>query len=249
MGHPSQAVHENQCPDCLYMELSGKPKFKTFRTNPHEVAIFLTINFNEQWAKLPGGGRVKFGLKSGELRLELTEGTIPYATRNLSGRLALEVQKERQSQVSAATRGEEQASIGLSLKKESEIQTRTASTYEKKNSYNQSNKFTVTSCQVTTKGSLTNPAWVFEVQTEEPVLKGLLSNVELATMMLSDAKWKVKATFEVITLKNVKLTETEGPLLRNASPEKRTALELGIAKLLLKKMFHPYLSCMELSYE
>lgn len=230
------------------MEVSGKLKFKSSSPDPHKFIISLTINFNEQWVDLPGG-HVQFGIRGGELRLDLVNGAVPYSHRNLTGTLVPEVQKERETQISAATRVEEKSSVGSSLKKDSELKTDAATTNERKGSYTQSDKFTINSRQITTKGSLDKPAWVFEVQTEEPVLKGELSDVELATVIVSENRWKIKATFEVKTLKDVILTETDGPWLRNASPERRTALELGIAKLMLKKLFRPYLSYVELGYE
>lgn len=239
---------KNQCPDCLYMEVTGRPKVKPSSPNPHEFVISLTINFNEHQAKLPGG-HVKFGIRGGELRLALVNGTIPYTHRNLTGGFELAIQKERQSQASTSTRIEETSSVEISVEQKPSLKSNDVTANEKKGSYAQSDKFTVTSFQVTTKGSLNEPAWVFEVQTGEPVLKGLLSNVELATMLLTDNTWKIRATFKVMTLNDVILTETVGPLLRNASPERRTALELGIAKKMLQHLFSPYLSCVELGYE
>ena len=248
MGQTSQIIHENQCPDCLYLDLESKLRTLIPGAYAREVVLFLTINFNEEWAELPGG-RVKFGVKSGELRLDLTQGTIPYQDRNLAGRLALEVNKERHSQTNASSHDESQLSLSTSSKTELEAQAKVSSAHKKDLSYSQGDKFNVTSCQVTTKGNVDSPAWVFEVQTKDPVLKGLLSEEKLATMQVSGSKWQVKATFKVNTLKDIVLTETDGPFLRNASPEKRTVLEIGIAKLLLKHKFKPFLSQTVLSHE
>lgn len=229
------------------MELSGRPKINSSDADPHEVGIFLTVNFNEQWEKLPGG-HIKFGLRSGELRLHLSQGCIPYAARNLAGALALSVQKERQSQLSSKEQSENQRFFEAALNN-TKAETRVSAISKKETSFSQGDSFDVIACQVTTKGNPYSPAWVFEVQTDDPVLKGSLVNVELARMDLLAQEWKVEAIFQIPTLKDIKITEADGPWLRNASPSKRMALELGLAKLLIKHKLTPYLSQVEFGYE
>src|SRR3712207_2716646 len=93
---------ENNCPDCLCMELEAVPasseEFPDNRLPP--INLHLSLQFNEQWEQLPGG-RIKFGLKGGELRVKLQNGKIPLASRNLAGSLMLSVPKDRQQQGSA----------------------------------------------------------------------------------------------------------------------------------------------------
>lgn len=79
---PPQPEPENRCPDCLWMELEEVP----VASGQHD--LYLTIHFNEQWEPLLNG-RVKFGLKGGELKLKLENGEILYTTRNLTGRIQL----------------------------------------------------------------------------------------------------------------------------------------------------------------
>lgn len=243
-----QSAPENRCPDCLYMELVGRPKVTPSNANACEVNLLLTINFNEQWEKLPGGS-VKFGLRSGELRLHLTQGKIPLQSRKLAGELTLDIHKARESQSSSSLQEKTnislKASLEPSLKKSGNLNV----TSESQLALSQSDKFTVVSWQVTTKGPPTSPAWVFEIQTGEPVLKGLLSLRKIATMHVDSTDWKVKAVFEVPTLKDVRITEADGPWLRNASVNKRTILEIGLAKLLLKHKLRPYLSSVEVGNE
>ena len=247
MGQSLSVTKHNNCPDCLYMETAGNPKFRSSETAARQVELYLTINFNEQWEELPGG-YVKFGLRGGELRLSLKRGVIPYQSRSLAGRLVLDIEKERQSQSSSSVQRHRQASVEASVKDKLEQTAKISDMSKVENISSQSNKFTVTSCQITTKGTPTDPAWVFEVQTDDPILKGLLSGERLATMSLSGSTWEIKAVFEVLTLKDVIITEADGPWLRNASPEKRTSLELGLAKLFLKSKLRPYISQMELRY-
>ena len=232
------------------MNLIGKPKtYPLGRGNPEaeEIDIVLTINFNEQWQEIRGG-RVKFGISSGELRLNLTHGVMPYELRGLSGDLPLNISKERQSQGSTLEKRGNQGNVGGYLRGKAEVPT-IGFSMAQETTVGQSEKFNITDWQVSTKGDLTTPSWVFEVRTGSPVLKGLLSKEKLGTMELSGVQWKVEAMFVVPTLKNIQITEAEGPWLRNAPIEKRKAFELGLAKLLLKHRLTPFLSRLELSYE
>ncbi|NET62535.1 MAG: hypothetical protein F6K47_42500 [Symploca sp. SIO2E6] len=97
---------ENNCPDCLYLDLSGEiiesqknflSKLKRQSKETEKIELYVTINFNEQWENLPGG-RVKFGLRGGELRLNLEGANIPYKYRQFNDPLELPVDKERQQQ-------------------------------------------------------------------------------------------------------------------------------------------------------
>ena len=240
-------VSENTCPDCLYMSIEGRPRIRASSPEPNQVVLFLTINFNEQIEKLPGG-HVKFGLRGGELRLELTQGAIPYSSRKLQKTLATGIPKTRTIQT--ATMSGKGSTIGVDavLSPTPEIKPKLGFNDKRERSDTQSDTFTIESCQITTKGDLSKPAWVFEVQTHESILKGSLCGTELATMNLSGNQWRVKASFVVPTLQDVKITQAEGPWLRNVVPAKRTAIELGLAKLLLKRKLMPCISQMEISH-
>ena len=58
-----------------------------------QIDLPITIEFNEQWESLLGG-RVKFGLKGGTLKLKLENGQIPDKLLNLTG---LKELKEREA--------------------------------------------------------------------------------------------------------------------------------------------------------
>ncbi len=211
---PSSSSPENRCPDCLGMELTVNPnetvkkgRFNRKKpdNNPESLELYLTINFNEQWEYLLGG-RVKFGLRGGELRLILQNGTISLNARELHTTLELTIQKERSQQTSQESKIGIEASLGekSTLKGTAEDKT-TAAT---------SDKFTFTSAQVSTKGDKGNPAWVFEIATGESVLKGLLKNAKLATLTVTGQPCEVVATFEV-SLRDVRITDGEGAWLVN----------------------------------
>ena len=107
-----QPEPENNYPDCLYLELEGIPvqpnseehlEFWSTSTQQQQVDLLLTLNFNEQWESLDKG-RVKFGLKGGELRLKLSNGEIPHESRALVGFFELYPLKTMQELQGSPTR-------------------------------------------------------------------------------------------------------------------------------------------------
>lgn len=87
-----QPQAQNKCPDCLYIKLVGISRSAKLA----QIDLYLTINFNEQWENI-FGGRVKFGLKGGELRFGLNNAVMPYESRELAGSLQLFVPKKELS--------------------------------------------------------------------------------------------------------------------------------------------------------
>ncbi len=69
---------ENKYPDCLSMKLEAIPV-----NDKHELDLYFTLEFNEQWESLLGG-RVKFRLKGGELKLKLEGGEFSLASTEFS---------------------------------------------------------------------------------------------------------------------------------------------------------------------
>ena len=250
----SQNTLENRCPDCFYLEVEGKivskqglfasiqkPKAKI----QNQIDLHLTINFNEQWQQMPAG-RIKFGLRGGELRLKLENGSIPYDLRELNSKFELTIAKERQQQASQDSKQGTEATVEANPVKIAK--TAIKGLLERKFTSGTTDKFQFTSAQVTTKGEPENPAWVFENQTGESVLKGSLTAAKLGTMEVTGRPCRVETTFEV-SLGEVKLTDAEGLWSPDISDEKKAAIERGLAKLLLKHKFKPYLSRQVLHYD
>jgi len=151
------------------MSLEGLPQSVV----PEQIDLYLTINFNEQWEKLIGG-RLKWGLRGGELRLKLTNGIIPYSSRELTGSLELFILKKRVVQESSQAQKGIEGSIGNIVI----LPAWTGKAGVKANAgaeqtSGRTDEFEFTVCQVTTKGAEENPAWVFAVKTGEPVLEGV----------------------------------------------------------------------------
>ncbi len=195
---------ENKCLGYLFMKLEGIPvppekqdiSLQPKSATTEQIDLYLTIQFKEQ-RELLLGGRIKFNLKGGQLRLKLNNGKMPLASREL----------------------------GVST-----------------------DQSQVTPFQVTTKGSVENPTWVFEVETGKPGLKGLLKNVKLGTLDVTAKPCCIEATFEV-SPQDVYLTEDEVLWPQNISKKRRVVIERAIVSCFLKRKLKPYLSRQELRYD
>ena len=245
----SQPEPENKCPNCLYLELEGIPvkrenhnhlEFWSASAPKQQIELYLTINFNEQWESL-NQGRVKFGLRGGELRLKLKNSEIPYESRQLSGSLELYMPPEGQENESPQV----QKPIGVRACANQSLfnGNKTGAAQEP----GQTEQFPITVCHVTTKVSEENPAWIFEEEMGEPVLKGLLCKVKLGTLNVLDFPCFVEATFEV-SKRDMCLTDAEGLWPPNLSRNKKAVLDRLIIQRLLEPRFKPYLSRAELHY-
>jgi len=71
------------------------------------------------------------------------------------------------------------------------------------------------------KGKPEEPAWNFQVETGEPVLRGSLIKTKLATIevVTPEQPWSCEATFN-ISSRDVKITGGEGAWLKDLIPEK-----------------------------
>ena len=152
-----QKIKENNCPECLFLDLEEKPVGKKgfFGSIPNKIDLHFTISFNQQWQDI-GMGRVKFGIRGGELRLKLNKGNkIPYKSRNFNDFLLVATDSEveiKQGRESISGVGASLATdkAGLTAKGE---ENQTASRQE---------KFHKTTSYISTKGSEEEPIWVFE---------------------------------------------------------------------------------------
>ncbi len=246
MAKQSRAIevteHDNKCPECLHLEISGEPvaseskgPFSLFKkSEPEAFSLSVRINFNQQWLVF-SFGRVKFGLRGGELRLKLENGQMPSELRNeaLKKILAREEQ-ESKSQV--------EASVTPDLSKAS-----LKGVGEQRQKKSQVDKFQLKIAQVSHKGANNQPVWVFENRTGEPVLIGELAD-SLGKMLIAGVPWSVEATFTP-EMRQVVITGLENLFKDDISGHKLNVFELGFAKLFLKHKTQPYLSRQVLRYE
>ena len=185
MAKQSRAIavteHDNKCPECLHLEISGelvtsesKGVFSRFnKSEPEAFSLSVRINFNEQWLVF-SFGRVKFGLRGGELRLKLENGQMPSELRNeaLKKILARELQIERQLGGEKESKSQLEGSVTSDLSKASLKGVR-----EQRRKESQGDKFQLKIAQISHKGANNQPVWVFENRTGEPVLLGELMDL------------------------------------------------------------------------
>lgn len=245
------------------MELSGisvAPKIDYWDwlppTETPQIDLYLTIHFNEQWEPLKEG-RIKFGLRGGELRLRLMGAEIPIESRHLGGsvELLLPRNQEPQREEIAPTNNytPNSALIGgrigevLSLEEGVRIPPlRTNKIFEAEPDKN--HPFQGNICHITKKVSEANPTWIFEEEIGKPVLKGFLHKVKLATLNVTAFPCRIQATFEV-SGRDICLTDAEGLWQSDISRNKRAVLEQLTIRRVLEPKFKPYLSRVQLRYE
>jgi hypothetical protein len=255
MAKQSRAIavteHDNKCPECLHLEISGEPVapeskgvFSLLKkSDPEAFSLSVRIIFNQQWLDF-SFGRVKFGLRGGELRLKLENGQMPSELRNeaLKKILARELEIERQLGGEQESKSQLEGSITPDLSKANLKGVR-----EQRQKESQGDKFQLKIAQISHKGANNQPVWVFENRTGEPVLIGELAD-SLGKMLIAGVPWSVEATF-THEMRQVVITGLENLFKDDISGHKLNVFELAVAKLFLKHKTQPYLSRQVLRYE
>ncbi|WP_044034213.1 hypothetical protein [Microcystis aeruginosa] len=255
MAKQSRAIavteHDNKCPECLHLEILGelvasesKGVFSRFKkSEPEAFSLSVRINFNQQWLDF-SFGRVKFGLRGGELRLKLENGQMPSELRNeaLKKILARELEIERQLGGEQESKSQLEGSVTPDLSKAS-----LKGVGEQRRKESQGDKFQLKIAQISHKGANNQPVWVFENRTGEPVLIGELAD-SLGKMLIAGVPWSVEATF-THEMRQVVITGLENLFKDDISGHKLNVFELAVAKSFLKHKTQPYLSRQVLSYE
>ncbi|HBE20318.1 MAG TPA: hypothetical protein DEG17_23660 [Cyanobacteria bacterium UBA11149] len=221
-----------------------------------QIDLYLSIHFNEQWEPLHQG-RIKFGLRGGELRLRLVGGEIPIESRYLGGCVELllprkeEPHQERIDQTNNYTSNSTltRRIVGAAFPKSEGSRMDALET--QKIFVGESDKdrpFHGNICHITKKVSEPNPTWIFEEEIGKPVLKGFLDKVKLATLNVTAFPCRIQATFEV-SGRDICITDAEGLWQSDMSRNKMAVLEQLTIKRLLEPKFKPYLSRVMLRYE
>jgi hypothetical protein len=221
------------------MQLEGIP-VEPGSTETQQIDLYLSVNFNADWQPLLGG-RFKFGLTGGKLRLKLENGEMPLATRELSGLFDVGAQDLKQQQQDIENQSRVETAVGES---KPGVQNKPATEKTTK----QIAQSQLTSCQVSTEGSEANPTWLFGVKTGKPILKGLLKKAKLGTLNVTGQPWRVEATFEV-SAPDVHLTDAEDLWHHDISPNKHAVLERKLILFLLETKLKRYLSWVQLRDE
>lgn len=222
---------ENRYSKHLYLELEVPNE------TSQQVNLLLTINFNEDWEELFQGLHVKFGLKGGELKLDLKNCQSRYRDRRgrrISEEVTVEIVDQRG--------GEHGGSISV------QELPRFSANYSVKKTSGESYKFQRIFDLITTKGSEEQPVWVFETTAGESILKGMLEGLKIATLRVTQIPYQVVTTFEV-TKHDLYLTGARGLWFPDNIGRNRWAvLERAIATHILEHRVKPYISRVELHY-
>ncbi|MCC3408061.1 MAG: pentapeptide repeat-containing protein [Microcoleus sp. PH2017_10_PVI_O_A] len=211
----------NKYPDCLWMQLEAIP-VPSVAAQTQQLDIHLSLNFNEHWEPLLGG-RVRFGLQGGTLKLNLENCEIPVASRQLVGDFQL-------SPIDSSTEV---------LLTESQREVPDSEKAQK----NQESDCTF--CHVSTIGDDTTPAWIFSLKRGKPVLKGLLKSAKLGEFAAKPLR--IAATFEV-GKEDIYLTDAEGLWPHDITPNQHSVLARILTVYLQANKLQPALSWALLSY-
>lgn len=169
----------NQFPDCVLMKLHSSSQTALQTTGESELQ--LTIRFGEQAIPLPDKkGLVTFGLRRGELRLKISQGRIPLEKTGLVTPFQTKISIEKQRQEGRAREANITKDSGLKFSDSSST----------------TDKVQDTLYQVRSKGTETNPVWVFEEHLQD-CLSGSLVEERLGTVVIEGNDCVVMATFEV----------------------------------------------------
>jgi hypothetical protein len=210
-----------------------------------QIDLYLAIQFNEQEEMPIPGGKISFGLKGGVLRLKLENGKIPLNSRELGGSFEVFIPKKNETKEV----NEDKRSMGGSGGEKPVVQ----GSIEQKSGKEFTNEVQYTVAQVTTKGDERTPAWVFKLETGEPIITGLLKDAKLGRIEVQENPCTITATFEV-SKRDVHITDASGVWLKNISfrdldTPMRRVLDIWLLKKLLMPNLQPYLSQGKLTHE
>lgn len=232
----------NRFPDCVFLKLHSEPLLTsssliaTSASTPvrasGKVDLKLTIRFGKQEIGVPSvRSSVWFGLRRGELRLEITNGKMPLETIGLKAEFAKEIEVE----------------VGSEMGRETELNLAGALGIKDKGTIKRSDKAKQKFYQCHSKGTETEPVWEFEVKTERPpILEGQLTEERLGTVESLNAPCHLRATFMVRRQRDVYLIESEGLFrVENLSRDQLAIIEREFFNRFIKSRLQPYLSQVE----
>jgi len=193
-----------------------------------QLDIHLSLNFNEHWEPLLGG-RIKFGLQGGTLKLNLENCEIPVASRQLVGDFQLSPIEETQAMQSSAEVLLTENSRGVLDSDNAEKTKETDCTF----------------CHISTIGDDTTPAWIFTLERGKTVLKGLLKSAKMGEFTANQLR--IAAAFEVAK-EDIYLTDAEGLWPHEITPNQHSVVERILTVYLQANKLQPALSWALLSY-
>lgn len=250
---PAITAHVNKFPSCVLLKLNGDyckqttdhraKQLHSLFSKAHQnqknlkdlLSLNLSIRFGEESVKVAGGA-IRFGLKRGELKLELLNAIVPIESQGLTTpfqhETTLEVQRDRSTEIEGGISFSSIASLAAKAK----------------GSNKRTEKLTCKTYSVSTGGSESNPVWTFEAN-HEYILKGQISNVALGNAILSKLPFSIIATFQIRGQQDILLTEAEGLWDRNIGRNKLAVLEREFFLRFISPKLKPFLSFVEIGDE
>ncbi|MEL6578655.1 MAG: hypothetical protein AAFQ14_02795 [Cyanobacteria bacterium J06621_12] len=206
---------------------------------PRQIDLILNILFGEHREEIQGGS-VTFGLRRGELRVQIIDGQIPLANIRLKNYFPIVVEKEiqeerakgKQNRIQLGLKNSGLASSDQSIKKLTE-------------------KVKYEEHQIKIKGTEKNPIWIFEVKTDKEILEGLLQDENLATINLKADSCSLVATFHITKPEDICIIDAQWLWVKEISDKKKKVIAAGIVRRFLEKKINlnSYLSRVELVHE
>ena len=234
---------ENRFPDCLRMELEIVPiqleeiMDRILQGEPEQLNLILNMHFGKHREEIYGGS-VTFGLKGGELKVELTNGEVPLKNIKLKDEFQTVVETEVQEEEGS----ESQVGAGVSAN--------LAATASRQETGRRAEKAKSQEYKVITKGGLNDPTWIFAVKTSREILQGLLQNADLASIDVKAKPCSLLATFYIAKPEDIRLSDADWLLTKSITKTKMAIIERGIVRRFLEKKLRekPYMSKVELIY-
>ena len=238
---PLYLREENPWPSWLYMELS-------WRTSTHKdkAYIDLTINFNEEWLTTKVG-RLRFGFRGGDLKVQLTNGSVPLKTRRPDNLLQPEVPKDRSISTGDKESRETGAQVGLSVKGGIPgASTEISATAGHERTNETADKLKLSDWQITSKGSSESPTWSFKTKTGKPIFDEKLIDYELGLVHISRYPCTLQARF-VVVRSDIWFTGAEGFWPGSLTQNREKLIYQAVRKWVWER-FQPQVSLVEVQY-
>jgi len=211
---------KNLYPDCLTLELESE-NIEALKT-----ALYLTISFYEQ-EELISGGKVKFGLKRGELILNFENAQMKVKDRILCAPLEV----NRQTEITTESSREVKGGGSFSTSEGSILPNVSLCT---KTGEKVTEKGTSITYKIFTKGDPVSPSWSFVEESGVNPLKGVLRDTQLGILTITQrGVWHANVRF-VFSIEDIYIKGSGGFWADDIARNKMAVIERVIVKELLK---------------
>ena len=243
---------ENKLPDCVFMKLHSEPVqtskaaalgFQLAESAPRtpieQIDLKLTIRFNKATIKCPGG-MIEFGLKRGELTLQLENGKIPLEKIALKAEFAKALEVEEQEEKGRGAEAALSVTFGT--------QTAISPSGKIAGAGKATSKIKRLISQVHNHGTEERPRWTFEafVDRVQPILEGNFTEEFLGTLEVTGTPCSLTATFRCQNQSDIHLFDSSGLIAgKNLSRNKTAWAAREFFLRFIAPKLQPYLSRVE----